>query len=81
MEQSIDLTDKVVPQKELFSKAFLSIKNDVTRDDRINCAKEVNRSKRTIDEYVNGHVYDITIAQKILTFLKFEIYKRSLTIK
>jgi hypothetical protein len=63
-------------QKELFSKALLDIKENVTREDRINCAKEINRALRTVNDYVNGHVHDITTASKVLKFLKKEIAKR-----
>jgi hypothetical protein len=77
----IENDDKNETQKEQFSIALLQIKKDVTKEDRINCAKEVNRSKRTINEYVNGHVYDVDIAVKVLKFLKSKIVKRADALK
>ena len=73
-------TANPLPLKDRYSKALLAIKNDVTQEDRSECAREVNRSKRTINEYVNGHVYDISIAQKVLTFLKTQVDKRAASI-
>lgn len=71
-------SDKKPPsQKELLREALLSIRKDVTQLDRIVCAHNVNRSKRTIDEYVNGHVYDIAVALSVLTCLKLLIEDRS----
>lgn len=64
-------------QKEQFKKAFLEIKINVSSEDRDNCAKTVNKSRRTINEYVNGKVYDNSTAFKIITFLRGEIDKRS----
>ena len=64
-------------QKELFEKALLDIKKDVTTEDRENCAVKLGISKVTVDRYVNGHVYDNSTAFKILNFLKKRIDKRN----
>lgn len=72
---------KTLSQKELLSEALLAIRKEITKADRLDCAKSVNRSKRTINEYVNGHVYDLGIGFKVLTFFKELIEKRSKEIK
>lgn len=62
--------------KELFSKALLEIKKNVTRDDRTICAEKLKLSKITVDRYVNGQVHDNDTALKILNFMKKRIDKR-----
>ncbi len=69
--------NKVLSQKGLFEKAFIEIKKDVTKDDRINCATKLNLSKVTVDRYVNSHVYDCSTADKIIKYLKKRIEKRT----
>ena len=64
-------------QKDQFKKAFLEIKLNVSSEDRDNCAIAVNKSRRTVNEYVNGHIYDNSTAFKIITFLRSEIDKRN----
>ena len=78
--QSIEMTALNLPensQKEQFKKKFLEIKRDVTKDDRVGCAEKVGKSKRTVDDYVNGHIHDNATAFKIYKYLKSQIDKRS----
>lgn len=67
---------KPLSQREVLEEALLAIKKDVTQLDRLVCAEKVNRSKRTIDGYVNGHVYDVGVALSVLTCLKMLIEER-----
>lgn len=82
MEQNTDESSQSsITQKELFSKALLDIKEDVTRDDRTICLEKLQLSKITIDRYINGSVHDIDTAQKILACLKKRIERRAKSLK
>ena len=68
-------------QKDLLKKKLLAIKTDITKEDRSNCATEIKRSTRTINEYVNGHIYDVGIALKVLNYLQSEVKKRTILLQ
>lgn len=70
-------TSRVFSQKKLFEKAFLQIKKNVTREDRLECSEELQLARVTVDRYVNGHIFDNSTAYKILSYLKKKIEKRN----
>jgi hypothetical protein len=62
-----------IEQKEQIRKEFLTIKNQVSEEDRILAALELGCSYTTISRYLRGEVSKERFGKKLLTFLKSRI--------
>lgn len=63
-------------QAKRLSAELLSMKADVTSEDRLSAESELGFVKATISKYLNGKVYDNDTAAKMISFFRKRIADR-----
>ena len=68
----------VVSQSKLFAEELKRLRNDITKQDRIESMTSIGiKSPATISNYLNGKVRDNDTAAALIAFFKNRIAKRS----